>query len=105
MTADEFWHGEFRLTEVYREAEKTRRDNKAIEQWENGVYIMEAMLTVSPAFKDFGKGVHHDYPREPLFMGHRETKEEIAMTNAKIEFEAFAMSFNQAFRAKQEKGE
>ncbi|MEC4272963.1 hypothetical protein VJ923_07315 [Adlercreutzia sp. R25] len=67
MSAEEFWHGDFRLAGAYREADRIRRDNRYAAEWRAGVYMFEALLTASPAFRELSGGIDHEYPPEPIF--------------------------------------
>lgn len=67
MSADEFWHGDFRLARAYREADRIRRENRYAAEWRAGVYTFEALLTASPAFRELSKGIEHEYPSAPIF--------------------------------------
>lgn len=67
MTSDEFWHGDFRLAGAYREADRIRRCNRYAAEWREGVYMFEALLTASPAFRELSRGLEHEYPSEPIF--------------------------------------
>lgn len=51
MTADEYWFGEPRLAEAYREAQKLRDERRNQELWLQGLYIYDAVgVVVSNAF-------------------------------------------------------
>ncbi len=67
MSAEEFWHGDFRLAGAYRKAEEIRRENRYAAEWRAGVYTFEALLTASPAFRELTRGLDHEYPERPIF--------------------------------------
>lgn len=102
MSAEEFWHGDVRLAVAYREASKIRRNNKLHAEWRQGAYIIEAMLAASPAFREFGKGVEHEYPSEPIFSDPsrakelEEKKEQAKMEKMLARFGAKAADINQS---------
>lgn len=104
MSAEEFWHGDVRLAESYREAMKIRRDNKLYDEWRQGVYVLEALVTASPAFREFGKGVEHDYPSEPIFSSPErrkeieEEKEKVQMEKMLAKFGARVVDINQSIK-------
>ncbi|WP_165170699.1 hypothetical protein [Adlercreutzia sp. ZJ242] len=100
MPADEFWHGDPRLAASYREAEKIKRENRYLAEWRAGVYVFEALYAAAPAFRDFGGGTPHEYPRDPIFsvLAKRETTErdesKARMEKNKAVFMALAEKIN-----------
>ena len=105
MSSEEFWHGHPRLAESYREAERIRRDNRAWAEWRAGIYAYQALLTASPAFRDFGKGIEHEYPKQPITLASpeerlsEEDKARMRMEENKAAFMAMANKFNAKFAA------
>ena len=103
MTADEFWHGKPELAVAYRKAYKIRKRNALIQEWRQGVYVYEALLSASPAFREISKGIKHDYPSKPLFDVELEehVSEEAAnkakMEEQKAKFTAMMEAVNRKF--------
>ena len=108
MSSEEFWHGDPRLARAYREAERIRRDNRYLAEWRYGVYVYEALLTASPAFREISKGVKHEYPKEPLFSAtppkemSQEEKDKALMEKNKAVFMAMAEKLNAEFAERNE---
>lgn len=104
MSAEEFWHGEPRLAVAYRESFKIRRENVLQAEWRAGRYAFEALLAASPAFREFSKGIEHDYPSEPLFTTSEtqqqveEMREKAAVENMMSRFEANVTAINKRFK-------
>ena len=100
MSSEEFWHGQPKLATAYREAERIRRDNRYLSEWRAGVYVYEALLTASPAFREISKGINHDYPQKPLFSSvpekgpSEEDKMKDQMEKNKAAFMAMAEKLN-----------
>lgn len=100
MSAEEFWNGEPKLAEAYREAEKIRRENRYLAEWRAGVYVFEALCAASPAFRELSKGVEHEYPSSPIFSvsSHavmtEEEKNKARMDKNKAAFLAMAEKLN-----------
>lgn len=103
MSAEEFWHGNPRLVSAYREAERMRRENRYINEWRSGVYVYQALLAASPAFRDLGGGIEHDYPSEPLFstspkkVMSEDDRQRAQMEDNMAAFKAMAERFNARF--------
>ena len=78
MTSDEFWHGNPRLAESYREANELKKEIKDYELWKQGMYIYEALLDVSPILHAFAKkGTKpHPYSDKPYGVKEKVSKEE-----------------------------
>lgn len=108
MSPEEFWHGDPRFAKAYREAEKIRRDNRYMAEWRTGIYMYEALLSASNAFREVSKGIDHKYPQSPLFSTDpqkeetEEDKSRAAMEKNKANFKALAERINQRLREKQE---
>lgn len=66
MRADEFWHGDMRLARSYRAAFRLKQEREYVAEWRSGLYVVEALLTAAPAFREFSEGVRHTYPDMPL---------------------------------------
>lgn len=112
MTPDEFWHGPPILATAYRRAYKIKQENALNQElnreWRQGMYFYEALLAASPAFREFSKGINHDYPKEPLFSPESSEKESIDPAKAEMElmkakFEAMAIAANKKLAARGEK--
>lgn len=103
MSNDEFWHGNPKLAIAYREAERIKRDNRYLAEWRAGVYMLEALLTASPAFREISKGIDHQYPTKPIFSTTpvKEPSDEDRwreqMERSKAAFMAMAEKFNTEF--------
>ena len=109
MSADEFWHGNPRLAEAYREAEEIRRDNRDLSQWLEGRYVYEALLAASPAFREISKGINHPYPAKPLLFDEEaglteEQKQKRAMEKNKATFLEMMTRVNQKFENENDQG-
>lgn len=112
MSADEFWHGRPRLAESFREAERIRRENRYWAEWRAGIYVQQALLAASPAFREISKGIEHDYPSEPLPMAasakkvpSEEDRARMRMEENKAAFMAMAQAFNARFAERGEEGQ
>ena len=107
MSSEEFWHGNPKLAVAYREAERIRRDNRYLAEWRAGVYVFEALLSASPAFREISKGVEHSYPKEPLFSTtakavSEEDREKAEMERKKDAFMAMVAKVNAKFAQDEE---
>lgn len=78
MSSDEFWHGNPRLVESYREANKLKQEMKDYELWKQGMYVYEAMLDASPILHAFAKkGTKpRPYPDKPYGISGQESRQE-----------------------------
>lgn len=94
MSAQEFWEGEPRLAEAYRQAYQITQEREAFAEWRQGFYVLRAIANV------FGKDT--PYPEEPVFMSEApesiRKKERIQGENNLIKMEAFASAFNSKFK-------
>lgn len=102
MSAEEFWHGDFRLCEAYRKAARIRQSNTLEAEWRAGVYVFEALVSASNAFREFGKGVDHAYPEKPVFSFYEDDGDKDGdrrqMEKMKAVVEAYAAGFNARLR-------
>lgn len=112
MSSEEFWHGKPKLAVAYREAERIKRENRYFEEWRAGVYVYEALLTASPAFREVSKGIDHQYPTRPIFSSApekemtEEEKNKAQMEKNKAAFMAMAEKLNAELAERQaEQGE
>ena len=112
MSSEEFWHGDPKLAIAYREAERIKRDNRYLAEWRAGVYVFEALLTASPAFREISKGIDHQYPTKPIFSATpekemtEEDREKAQMEKNKAAFMAMAEKLNaELAERKAEQGE
>lgn len=100
MSPEEFWHGHPKLAEAYREAELARRDNRFYSEWRQGLYVLQALLSAAPAYREWTKGAEHEYPKEPLFSTRpakaetEEDRERALMEQNKARFIAMAEKLN-----------
>lgn len=78
MSSEEFWHGELRLAQSYREAYQLKQEIKDYELWRQGMYIYEAILDASPILHAFAKkGTKpRPYTDKPYGVKKKETKQE-----------------------------
>lgn len=60
---EEFWYGESRLTEVYREAHELKMDMVNQQLWLQGLYNLDALQS---ALSSLDKNTRHQYLKEPL---------------------------------------
>lgn len=109
MSAEEFWHGDPNLAIAYREAEKIRRDNRDLSQWQQGRYVFEALLAASPAFREISKGINHPYPPKPLMFDEEsylseEEKQKLAMDKNKNTFLEMMYAANRKLEDEKNKG-
>ena len=73
---DEFWYGESRLTEVYREAHELKMEMTNQQLWLQGLYNSNAFsVVVSNAF---GKGQKQKYLEKPIEIRPKKTTPEEA---------------------------
>lgn len=77
MSSEEFWHGELRLAQSYREAYQLKQEIKDYELWRQGMYIYEAILDASPILHAFAKkGTKpRPYTDKPYGVEKKETKQ------------------------------
>ena len=75
MTPEEFWHGDPRLAVAYREAARVRQDNRYVDEWRAGIYVLQALIAAAPAFREFSKGKEVEYPSKPLFSVRQDYEE------------------------------
>ena len=70
MSAEEFWYGEPRLTEVYRKAHTLRQEMKNQDMWIQGIYVHRAVSSVAESLAygfSGGKGNKPSrYPEMPF---------------------------------------
>lgn len=55
MTYEEYWHGDASLPRYYLKAHQIRRKIRNEDMWMQGKYIYDALLMVSPTFRDLVK--------------------------------------------------
>ena len=102
MSAEEFWQGDPKLAESYREAYKLERERKNQELWLQGIYFLKAL---GCALHGSDESPYPDKP-VPLTDEERKVREQREQENANADFEAVMMSFassiNQKFKQKGE---
>lgn len=98
MTAEEFWRGDPKLAESYREAFKIQKERKNQELWLQGLYFLKALDAAI-------NGEKAPYPDEPvpLTKEAREVQEQREQESANASFEAAMMSFASSVNKKFEK--
>ena len=76
MTSDEYWNGDCKLTEAYREAYKIKNERKNLELWLQGLYIYDAIGRLAPALNSGtpkGTKIKH-YVEQPYPLTEEEAK-------------------------------
>lgn len=67
MSLTEYWDGDPKLTRYYREAQRLKNKKDNFNAWLNGLYIYNALLCVSPLYRDWVKDHHPEkYFAEPI---------------------------------------
>ena len=100
MSYDQYWDGDVSAHKAYRAAEKLRLSEKNQMAWIQGMYIYEAIASLSPALKAFAKGRARPYRSEPydIFEDERKRREEREererYEKMKEKVAAFAEAFN-----------
>lgn len=84
MSNEEFWHGNVKLAKAYREAAKINRENRYFAEWRIGLYVTEALLTASPAFRELSPGIKHEYPTRPFFVEGTQVKSDKKDANLEL---------------------
>lgn len=101
MSAEEFWHGDFRLVSAYREAHRIKQESEYIAEWRQGVYMREALLSASCAFREWSKGIEYSYPDLPMFTTdvdkRKEDDEKKQLEKNKQIFMSFVAGINKKF--------
>mgnify|MGYP007070186456 FL=1 len=91
MTADEYWNGDCSLARAYLKRAKMDRDLRDIEQWRQGLYILDAVSVA------IARGINGNrkakYPERPYGWESPDSKEQ-TMLAAKAKFEARAATIN-----------
>ena len=76
MTEGQYWNGDCTLVKKYRKVYEYKRDERNHELWLQGMYIYEALLDVSPMFRDLVKKPHPlPYPDKPYALSKEEVVE------------------------------
>jgi len=88
MTEGQYWNGDATLTKKYRKVYEYKKAERNQELWMQGLYIYEALLDVSPMFRDFVKKPHPlPYPDRP-YATTKEEEEERAKSKEQAEMES-----------------
>lgn len=76
MSYEEYWHGDASLPRYYLKAELLRKKMRNEQAWWQGKYIYDAMLSVSPVFRDLVKEHEpYPYPEEPYPITAKDARE------------------------------
>lgn len=88
MTADEFWNQDCLLTKYYRKAFEMKKNRKNEELWLQGLYMYNALCSVSPLLHAFAKDgtTALPYLDKPIPLTQKEAEErEIAAQKERYE--------------------
>lgn len=67
MSPSEYWDGDPKLTTYYRDAQRLKDKKENFNAWLHGLYIYNAMVCVSPLYRDWVKDHHPEkYFAEPI---------------------------------------
>lgn len=107
MTPDQYWDGDPMLAKYYRKADELRRKRKNEELWLQGMYIYEALCSVSPVLHAFAKRGTKPlpYPDHPYALtvtdreNERELQEKRDREKAKRYMEAKMATINKRFKS------
>lgn len=77
MTFDQYWNDDCALTVHYRKAHELRTKRKNHEMWLQGLYVYDALCSVSPILQAFAKKGTKPlpYPELPYPISDKEAKE------------------------------
>ena len=68
MTWDQYWNGDVWMVEAFREADKLRQQQRDVDAWLNGLYVMKAVYaSVGNMLQGKGKKPI-EYPEKPVFV-------------------------------------
>lgn len=77
MTYDEFWYDDVYKARFYLKAYKEKLKQKDMELWEQGMYVYEALLQVSPILRPFSKATKPlPYTEKPHLVQEQEKEEQ-----------------------------
>ena len=77
MTWDQYWYGDVWMVEVFREADKLRQQQRDVDAWLNGLYVVKAMYASVGNMLQGKEKKPIDYPDRPMFVeAMREKTEE-----------------------------
>lgn len=66
MTEEQYWDRDVTLAVAYRKKNELEKEKKNQELWLQGLYIYEALTSVSPIFRAFSKATKPlPYPEQP----------------------------------------
>ena len=98
MSAEEYWHGEPRLTRYYMAAEERRRRDQDSLAWSMGAYVYEALLRAAPALNGFSKRGPLPWRERPYSEGAQAREEgRVGSKEAARIMAGIAQRFNDSF--------
>lgn len=103
MTEEDYWDKDCLLVKYFREVEKINLERKNKYAWLQGMYIYDALLRVSPAFKEFSKKRQSPLPYpdnaydlwEEDVSRNKEEQEKKKYDKAKRYMETYMVRYNQ----------
>ena len=112
MTWHDYWYGDPEMVIAFRKAHELKRKQTNTKLWLQGMYIYEALLDASPAFRDLVKNPKvTPYPKEPYALSDTEAekrekeKEEAQDKDTQAKFLAWVKKANRIISDKSKKGE
>ena len=97
MTPEDYWHASPEVTSAYREAYKTRKEERNWEMWLQGLYIYHAVsIALNNAFNKDKKLEYMDRPLDIFPPSEEEIRERQEEEAKRLErtLNAFAERFN-----------
>lgn len=118
MTYEQFWYGDVSMTQDYLKAFELKEKREATKtkwtEWEQGLYIYEALCDVSPILRAFSKakkplpyverpyGIDNIEKTKEELEQERKKKEELEKDRAQIFFKNWARATQSHFKKKGE---
>lgn len=108
MTSEQYWDGPSDMVKFYREAFRLRQELYNQQAWLQGMYIYEALVDVSPAFRSMGAKRARPYSKQPYDLNlptdtaSKNKREKESMDKARAFMEAFAVATNKKFSQKKD---
>jgi len=111
MTYDQYWHGEPKIAEYYRKADRMRKEAINEQLWLQGMYVYEAICDAQPIFNPFAKRgtkpkpySERSYPLDDKQRKEREIEHQKSiMSKGMAMMRRFAMLHNKKNNAEQNK--